>query len=69
MISNSIRWRLTFSFAAIALLAAFALGAALLFILQNYYAAREQNYLRANAQAIGILLRDSRNQNLDAAEI
>src|SRR5438552_3705444 len=56
MILRSIRWRLALSFAAIALLAALALGAVLLVILQRYYAQRELDYLRGNAQIISTTL-------------
>jgi signal transduction histidine kinase len=53
VIPQSIRWRLVLSYAAIALLAALALGAVLLTILQSYYSQRELDYLRGNAKAIG----------------
>jgi signal transduction histidine kinase len=53
VIPQSIRWRLALSYAAIALLAALALGAVLLTILQSYYSQREIDYLRGNAKAIG----------------
>jgi signal transduction histidine kinase len=53
VIPQSIRWRLALSYAAIALLAALALGAVLLTILQSYYSQRELDYLRGNAKAIG----------------
>ncbi|MEW5720802.1 MAG: HAMP domain-containing protein, partial [Chloroflexota bacterium] len=56
MIFRSIRWRLTLSFAGIALLAAFVLGAALLAILEDYYARMEFEYLWSNAQAISAML-------------
>jgi signal transduction histidine kinase len=49
---HSIRWRLSLSFAAIALLAALALGVVLLAILRGYYSQRELSYLRGNAKAI-----------------
>ncbi len=49
---NSIRSRLALSFAGIALVAAVALGAVLLAILQNYYLNQERDYLIGNAQAI-----------------
>ncbi len=49
---HSIRWRLSLSFAAIALLAALALGAVLLITLRGYYARRELDYLASNAKAI-----------------
>ena len=53
MLFRSIRSRLTLSFAGIALIAALALGAVLLAILQNYYSNQELDYLRGNAQSIG----------------
>lgn len=53
MIPQSIRWRLPLSYAAIALLAALALGAVLLFTLRSYYLQRELDYLRVSAKAIG----------------
>jgi signal transduction histidine kinase len=52
MITQSIRWRLSLSFAAIALLAALSLGAVLLTILRDYYTQREKSYLLSNAVAI-----------------
>ena len=53
MMFRSIRLRLSLSFAGIALVAALALGAVLLAILQNYYANVEVKYLRGNAESIG----------------
>lgn len=53
MISRSIRWRLSLSYAAIALLTTLALGAVLLTTLQSYYQRQELNYLTNNARAIG----------------
>ncbi len=50
---RSIRSRLALSFAGIALIAAIALGAVLLAILQNYYSGLEFDYLRENARVIG----------------
>ena len=52
----SIRWQLPLSYAAIACLAAVALGAVLLAILRDYYAQREHDYLRSNADAFAGLL-------------
>ena len=49
---RSIRWRLSLSFAAIALLAALALGAVLLTTLRQYYLQRELDYLTGNARSI-----------------
>ncbi len=50
---RSIRWRLPLTYAAIALIAALALGAVLLITLRDYYAREETAYLRSNARAIG----------------
>ncbi len=49
---KSIRWRLTLSYAAIALLAAAALGVVLLTTLRGYYQQRELDYLVSNAQGV-----------------
>jgi signal transduction histidine kinase len=49
---NSIRWRLPFSYAAIALLAALALGSIMLLVLNKYYTGLERDYLMGNAQSI-----------------
>ena len=49
---KSIRWRFTLSYAAIALLAALALGGVLLTTLRDYYQQREQEYLLSNAQGV-----------------
>jgi signal transduction histidine kinase len=53
MIPKSVRWRLPLSYAAIALLAALALGLVLLTTLRGYYRQQELDYLTNNAQAIG----------------
>jgi signal transduction histidine kinase len=50
---NSIRWRLPFSYAAIALLAALALGSVMLLVLNDYYAGQECAYLTNNAIGLG----------------
>jgi signal transduction histidine kinase len=52
---NSIRWRLTLSYAAIALLTAFSLGLILHSVLRNYYTDQETQYLQANATRIGFI--------------
>ncbi|HET9908721.1 MAG TPA: hypothetical protein VFQ23_18880, partial [Anaerolineales bacterium] len=52
---NSIRWRLTLSYAAIALLAAFLLGLFLRSVLRTYYDEQEARYLEANATRIGFI--------------
>lgn len=56
---RSIRWRLPLTYAAIALIAALALGAVLLITLRDYYAREETAYLRSNARAIGSQLVES----------
>lgn len=52
---NSIRWRLTLSYAVIALLAAFSLGLVLRGILRDYYDRQEERYLRSRASEIGAI--------------
>ncbi len=49
---KSIRWRLPASYAAIALLSTFALGAVLLTTLRSYYDQLERDYLESNADTI-----------------
>lgn len=49
---NSIRWRLPFSYAAIAFLATLALGSVMLLVLSSYYAQQERNYLTGNALSL-----------------
>ncbi|HVO71275.1 MAG TPA: HAMP domain-containing protein, partial [Aggregatilineaceae bacterium] len=56
MRSHSIRWQLSFSYAAIACLAALALGAVLLTTLHGYYAGKERSYLKRNAQGFTALV-------------
>jgi signal transduction histidine kinase len=69
---HSIRWRLTLSYAAIALLAALALGLILLTTVRSYYQQREQLYLFDNAQgfttklAIAIQEDDNLQEVVDA---
>lgn len=53
---NSIRWRLPFSYAAIALLAALALGSVMLLVLNGYYAEQERNYLMGNAISLSPII-------------
>lgn len=53
MIPKSVRWRLPLSYAAIALLAALALGLVLLTTLRGYYRQQELDYLNDNAQVMG----------------
>lgn len=52
---SSIRWRLAFSYAAIALLAAFSLGFVLRTILRSYYDTQEARYLQERAMRIGLV--------------
>ena len=52
---NSIRWRLTLSYAAIALLAALSLGLILRSVLRSYYDDQEAQYLQKNAAQIGFI--------------
>lgn len=49
---HSIRWRLPFSYAAVALLAALSLGSVMLLVLNSYYTGLERDYLTGNAQAL-----------------
>ncbi len=66
---RSIRWQLPLSYAAIALLAALALGAVLVSILLGYYAQRELDYLRGNAKAIGQFVMESGAWDLSGPEL
>jgi signal transduction histidine kinase len=52
----SIRWRLSLSYAAIALLATLALGSVLLLTLRGHYLRVEHDYVQSNAQAISLSL-------------
>lgn len=49
---NSIRWRLPFSYGAIAFLTIAILGGALLLILNGFYSRQERRYLAQNASAV-----------------
>lgn len=53
---NSLRWRLTMSYAVIALTTALALAIVLLLALNSYYLQQERHYLAGNARTIGIAL-------------
>lgn len=66
---KSIRSQLTFSFAGIALVAAVALGAVLLVILQSYYTRLEADYLRGNAQTVGEILTKAMASNAPHDEL
>src|SRR5262245_56309855 len=53
MLPRSMRWRLSLTYAGIALLATLLLGIILVTTLRFYYRTREDDYLRVNAQAVG----------------
>jgi signal transduction histidine kinase len=63
---NSIRWRLAFSYAAIALLAAFSLGLVLRSVLRSYYDTQEARYLQESAMRIGIITSQLIDANVPA---
>ena len=52
MKNQSLRWRLPFSYAGIALLATFSLGLILLLTLRAFYTNQEKNYIESVAQEI-----------------
>lgn len=62
VLTMSIRWRLPLTYAAIALIAAGALGAVLLTTLRSYYAQAEWEYLFSNAQAVRTIIRALQQQ-------
>src|SRR5512136_2213364 len=66
---RSIKWRLPFTYAAIALLAALALGVVLLTTVRSYYAQQELDYLSGNARAIGSLVAEMLRNQAPAAEL
>jgi signal transduction histidine kinase len=53
---NSLRWRLPFSYALIALITAAALAGMLLLALHSYYQEQERRYLLGNARTISIAM-------------
>jgi hypothetical protein len=53
VLPQSMRWRLSLTYAGIALLATLLLGIILITTLRFYYRTREDDYLRINAQAVG----------------
>jgi hypothetical protein len=55
---RSIKWRLPFSYAAIALIAAVALGIVLITTLREFYAREELDYLMGNARVMGEMVGD-----------
>lgn len=66
---KSIRWQLPLSYAAIALLAALALGAVLLLTLRSYYMGQELAYLSSNAGRISQEMARMRQADLPPAAI
>jgi len=60
---KSIRWRLPFSYATIALLAALSLGSVMLLVLNRYYARQEQEYLLDNARALQPMIEGALKMN------
>lgn len=63
---RSLRWRLPFSYAAIALLTALILGITLLVILRAYYQQRERLFLEDRAARIGTILQQTMSQEVAA---
>ena len=66
---NSIRWRLPFSYAAIALLAALALGSVMLLVLGRYYAEQERAYLTGNAVSLRPIIEKILNAQTPAQSV
>lgn len=66
---KSIRWRLPLTYAAIALLSTFALGAVLLTTLRNYYDQRERDYLQSNANTIRVAISQMMSEDTSQAVI
>ena len=64
---QSIRWRLPFSYAAIALLAALALGLVLISTIRSYYQGQERRYLKDNAEQISPALAQLLQSDLPAS--
>lgn len=69
MLRNSIRWKLPFSYAAIALISGLASGIVLLTLLQSYYTQREYEYLRGNAGTITSVVRQMMESDMPLAAI
>ena len=69
MMLKSIRWRLPFSYAAIALLAALVLGLILLLTLRGYYGGLERDYLNRYGGSIGGIAARMLNASLSDDEI
>jgi two-component system OmpR family sensor kinase len=53
---KSIRWKLSLTYAGIALVTALAMGAVLLLTLRSYYGGQEQAYLEKNARAVNLAI-------------
>lgn len=66
---HSIRWRLTLSYAAIACLAAVALGTVLLAILRGYYSDRERAYLNSNSASLRTLVTSAIAQDVPVSAL
>jgi signal transduction histidine kinase len=60
----SIRWRLPASYAAVALLAALALGSLMLLVLNGYYTRQERDFLLGNAEAARSVVEQVLQSNL-----
>ncbi|MBZ0302580.1 MAG: hypothetical protein K8J31_22735, partial [Anaerolineae bacterium] len=69
MFLQSLRWRLPLTYAAIAMIAALALGVVLLTTLRSYYAQAEWEYLFSNAQATRRIIHELENQNVPREDI
>jgi signal transduction histidine kinase len=66
---RSIRWQLPLSYAAIAAIAALALGAVLLTVLRDYYADEERHYMQRNAQAFSGVIGDALMRDISVEEL
>ena len=64
---KSIRLRLPFSYAAIALLAALSLGLVLISTIRSYYQGQERRYLKSNAEQIGLAVAQLLQSDLPAS--
>jgi len=61
---KSIRWRLSLSYAGIALLAALLLGGIMLAVLQRYYINQEIDYLTQNAASMSQIVADAQSKGI-----
>jgi signal transduction histidine kinase len=66
---NSLRWRLPFSYAMIALVTTMVLAAMLLLALHHYYLEQERRYLLGNAHTIGIAMQLVDRYDLPAEDV